>query len=157
MSLLASYRAGLLFTLLALVSPAQDYRGRIQGTVRDTSDAVIAGAAVTLHNANTGISTARKTNETGHYIFDLVEPGSYSVTMENPGFAKFVQETVPLGARGDITVDAMLKPGDTRETITVAAEGDMANLRPATGVDQALDARFSMETGDDDRFNDRIG
>src|SRR6476660_6110747 len=77
MSLLASYRAGLLFTLLALVSPAQDYRGRIQGTVRDTSDAVIAGATVTLHNANTGISTARKTNETGHYIFDLVEPGSY--------------------------------------------------------------------------------
>ena len=45
MSLLGSYRAGLLFTLLAAVSPAQDYRGRIQGTVRDTSDAVIAGAS----------------------------------------------------------------------------------------------------------------
>ena len=116
MSLLASYRAGLLFTLLAVVSPSQDYRGRIQGTVRDTSDAVIAGASVTLHNVNTGISTLRKTNETGHYIFDLVEPGSYSVTIENPGFTKFVQGTVPLGARGDMTVDATLKTGDTRET-----------------------------------------
>ena len=42
MSFLASYRAGLLLTLLAAASPAQDYRGRIQGTVRDTSDAVIA-------------------------------------------------------------------------------------------------------------------
>ena len=141
MSLPASYRAGLLFALLALVSPAQDYRGRIQGTVRDTSDAVIAGASITLHNVNTGISTVRKTNEIGHYIFDLAEPGTYSVTIENPGFTKFVQETVPLGARGDITVDATLKTGDTRETVTVAAEASQVQFTTSkleTSVDTKL-------------------
>ena len=84
---------------------------------------MIAGANVTLRNVNTGIAAVRKTNETGHYIFDLVEPGSYSVTVETPGFTKFVQENVPLAARGDITVDAMLKTGDVRETVTVVRGG----------------------------------
>src|SRR5215831_12730725 len=114
--------------LLVLVSTCaaslfgQDYRGRIQGTVRDSSDAVIAGATVTLQNINTGIVTVRPANETGHYIFDLVEPGTYSITVESPGFAKFLQPNIPLAARGDITVDAVLKAGDVREVVTVSAE-----------------------------------
>src|SRR5258708_1647784 len=87
-----------LFTLLATVCQSKDYRGRIQGLVRDSSSAVIAGATVTLNNVNTGISTVRKTNETGHYIFDLVEPGSYRVTIATPAFTSYVQENVPLAA-----------------------------------------------------------
>src|SRR5437763_17044033 len=98
-----------LLTLLALVLSAQDYRGRIQGVVRDASNAVVAGANVTLSNINTGISTDRKTNETGHYIFDLVEPGSYQIIVETPGCSKFVQENVQHAAHGDITGDAILK------------------------------------------------
>jgi Carboxypeptidase regulatory-like domain len=117
-----------LFTLFAAVLSAQDYRGRIQGTVRDSSDAVIAGATVTLHNLNTGVAAVRKANETGHYIFDLVEPGAYSVTIEIPGFAKFVQGNVPLASRGDITVDATLKAGDVRETVTVTAEASQVQF-----------------------------
>jgi hypothetical protein len=89
---------------------------------------VIAGATVTLHNINTGISTVRSSNETGHYIFDLVEPGSYSVTVESAGFAKFLQEKVPLGSHGDITVDAPLKTGDIREIVTVAAEASQVQF-----------------------------
>jgi hypothetical protein len=52
-----------------------------------------------------------------------------------------VQETVPLGARGDITVDAMLKPGDTRETVTVAAEASKVQFTTSkleTSVDTKL-------------------
>ena len=30
----------------------------------------------------------------------------YRITVEQPGFSKFVQENVPLAARGDVTVDA---------------------------------------------------
>jgi hypothetical protein len=115
-------------TLLAAVMPAQDYRGRIQGTVRDTTDAVIAGATVTLRNINTGISVIHRTNETGIYIFDLVEPGSYSITVETAGFTRFVQENVPLAARGDITVNAILKTGDVREVVTVSAEASQVQF-----------------------------
>jgi hypothetical protein len=130
-----------LFTLLAAVLSGQDYRGRIQGLVTDSSSAVIAGATVTLHNVKTGVSSIRKTNETGHYIFDLVEPGAYRVTIETPGFSRYVQENVPLASHGDITVDASLKTGDVRETVTVAAEASrvqFATSKLETTVDTKL-------------------
>jgi len=145
--------------MTAAVLPAQDYRGRIQGNVRDSSDAVVVGADVTLLNVNTGIATARKTNETGHYIFDLVEPGSYRVTVETPGFSKFVQENVPLAARGDLTVDAMLKTGDVRETVTVAGEASQVQFttsklettvdtKIAQGIPQLYRSPFVLATLD---------
>src|SRR5690349_18324757 len=147
------------FTLLAAVSSAQDYRGRIQGLVRDSSSAVIAGATVTLNNVNTGISTVRKTNETGHYIFDLVEPGSYRITIETPGFSRYVQENVPLAAHGDITVDATLKTGDVRETVTVSAEASQVQFstsklettvdtKIAQGIPQLYRSPFVLATLD---------
>jgi hypothetical protein len=116
---------GVLFLSAALLAAnafAQEFRGRIQGTVTDTSQASIAGANVTIVNAGTGVVTNRQTNETGHYLFDLVEPGTYAVAIEFPGFSRFVQESVLLQQRADVTVDATLKAGDLKETVTVTAE-----------------------------------
>jgi len=116
---------GILFLSAALLAAnvfAQEFRGRIQGTVTDTSQASIAGATVIIVNAGTGVATNRQTNETGHYLFDLVEPGTYSVAIEFTGFSRFVQENVLLQQRGDVTVNATLKAGDLKETVTVTAE-----------------------------------
>ncbi len=148
-----------LLTLVSVVLMAQEYRGRIQGTVTDTSQAVIPGATVTLHNINNGVSTVRTTSGAGTYLFDLVDPGSYSVTIEAPGFAKFIQENVPMGARGDITVDAMLKTGDVRDTVTVAAEASQVQLttskletsvesKIAEGIPQLYRSPFVLATLD---------
>src|SRR5258708_25030424 len=85
--------------VLALLSGAlfaQEYRGRIQGTVTDATQAVIPGATVNLLNVNTGVKAMRQSNESGHYLFDLVEPGAYTLTVEASGFGKFVQENVTL-------------------------------------------------------------
>ena len=109
-----------LLALLSVASYGQEYRGRVQGLVTDPSQAVVAGAKVTLLNVNTGVSASRESNETGHYLFDLVEPGTYSVTVELTGFNKYVQENVTVPSRGDVTVNATLKPGDVQETITVS-------------------------------------
>ena len=111
------WRSILFVTLLTGLLRGQEYRGRVQGTVKDTTEAVIPGATVVLRNLNTGIFASQTTNSTGHYIFDLVEPGYYSITVESAGFSKFVQENVPMGARADITVDAGSKTGDVRETV----------------------------------------
>ena len=56
---------------------AQEYRGRVQGSVTDSTQAVVAGASVTLANVQTGVSSTRKTSDSGRYIFDLVLPGTY--------------------------------------------------------------------------------
>ncbi len=46
---------------------AQDYRGKVQGTVADANDAVIAGAQVVLHNNQTGVDVTRQSNDEGNY------------------------------------------------------------------------------------------
>ncbi len=107
---------------------AQEYRGRIQGTITDPSQAVIAGATVTLSNVNTGINTVRSTNDSGHYLFDLVEPGTYRITVEATGFSKSVQENISLATHGDVTVDVTLHPGDVQQTVTVSAEANQVEF-----------------------------
>ncbi|MDQ6663075.1 MAG: carboxypeptidase-like regulatory domain-containing protein, partial [Acidobacteriota bacterium] len=104
---------------LVITATAQDYRGRIEGIVTDQTKSVIADAAVTLLNVNTGIKTVRKTSDTGLYLFDLVDPGTYSVTIEATGFGVFVQENIVVQTRGDVTVNATLTPGAVRQNITV--------------------------------------
>ena len=101
-----------IFLLGCQVSSAQDYRAKVQGVVTDTSQAVVIGARVTLHNDNTGVDAAKTTNEGGHYGFDFVDPGTYTVTVEQPGFTKFVQRSVLVQVRGDVTVNAALTVGE---------------------------------------------
>ena len=110
--------AGLLLLFAATVA-AQDYRGRIQGLVTDQSKAAIVGSNVTLLNVNTGVKVVRQTSDTGLYLFDLVDPGTYSVTIESPGFNRFIQENIVVQTRGDITVNATLTPGAVQQSITV--------------------------------------
>jgi hypothetical protein len=81
-------RAQILALLLLFtsgVATAQEYRGRIQGVVTDSSGAVIVAASVTLLNVNTNATVMRQTDEGGKYLFDLVEPGAYTVTIEAEG------------------------------------------------------------------------
>jgi hypothetical protein len=131
----------LLACALTLSLQAQEYRGRIQGAVMDSTQAAVAGATVTLANIETGVSSTRETDERGRYLFDLVLPGTYSVTVQLQGFQRFIQEKIVLQSRGDITVDAVLRPGDVREAITVtdvAASVQFNTSKLETTVDSAL-------------------
>lgn len=109
--------------LLCTVASAwsQDSRGKVQGRVIDATDAVIVGAAVTLLNDNTGVSATTQSKPNGQYLFDFVIPGTYTVTVEIAGFNKFVQKNILVQARADVTVDARLQTGSTRESVTVEA------------------------------------
>ena len=74
-----------LFAFVVMSAFAQDYRAKIQGIVTDSSDASVAGAKVTIRNVNTGIAATRETGANGAYLFDNVEPGTYSVSAEFAG------------------------------------------------------------------------
>ena len=113
---------GFFATLILAVSlPAQETRGRVQGNVRDPSGAVVAGANVTLTNDDTGVSAVKSTNETGHYLFDMVVPGHYTITVAAAGFKAFVQKNILVEVGGDITVDAAISVGNASDSVTVEA------------------------------------
>jgi len=98
---------------------AQDSRAQVQGLVTDSSKAAVVGATVSLVNINTNVKTVKITNETGLYRFDFIDPGTYTLTVESPGFNRFSRETFEVQARGDVTVDAVLTAGSVQETVTV--------------------------------------
>ncbi|MFN3322977.1 MAG: carboxypeptidase regulatory-like domain-containing protein [Bryobacteraceae bacterium] len=107
--------------LFAVAAMAQDTRAKVQGLVTDSTNAAVVGATVTLRNENTGVQTVLRTSQVGQYLFDFVIPGNYSVTVELDGFKQFVQRNILVQARGDVTVNAVLEIGSTRETVTVEA------------------------------------
>ena len=99
---------------------AQDYRAKVQGTVTDETQGAVVGAKITLTNVNTGVATVKQSGASGQYVFDLVEPGTYSVAVEQPGFSKFLQENVLVQVRADITVNPVLAVGNVSEQVTVS-------------------------------------
>ena len=119
----SKYWSGIAVTafLLLVVSVVvgQDYRAKIQGNVTDENGAAVPGARVVLRNTQTNVEVTRQSNDDGHYIFDFVEPGQYTVVIEQSGFKKAVQENVMVRNRADITVDLQLSVGGVQETVTV--------------------------------------
>lgn len=111
---------------------AQDYRARVQGTVTDSTEAVVAGARVTLRNVDKGIEVARETNTNGQFLFDFVDPGSYVLTAELAGFNKFTQQGITVQTRGDVTVNPVLRPGNLVETVSVSSQAVEVQFNTST-------------------------
>src|SRR5713226_6446119 len=72
----------------------QEIFGKILGTVTDPKGAVISGAKVTITNQNTGVSATLPTDDRGDYNFTRVQPGVYTIRVENAGFRTIVQTGV---------------------------------------------------------------
>src|SRR5690349_24933998 len=87
--------ASLVF-IFAIPSGAQVASGSIVGSVRDASGAVVIGATVTVRNTETGIAHVVKSNTEGQHVVTLLQPGTYSVTVERQGFKKAVQPAFKL-------------------------------------------------------------
>jgi protocatechuate 3,4-dioxygenase beta subunit len=58
----------------------------INGVVTDEQGAAIPGVAVTLRNAETGVTRVSATEADGRYRFPALAPGRYSVRAELSGF-----------------------------------------------------------------------
>jgi hypothetical protein len=117
-----SVRSILCLALLAAGAVyAQDTRAKVQGVIKDSTQAIIVGAQIVLSNDNTGVQTVEHSSTAGQYLFDFVLPGNYTLTVETPGFRKFVQKNILVQSRGDVTVDAVLEVGSIGESITIDA------------------------------------
>ena len=128
---------------LMLATPAlgQEYRGRVQGSLTDETQLAVPGAQVTLRNDATGVTVTRTTGPEGRYLFDYVDPGTYTLTAELSGFATVVQRNVLVQARGDVTADVTMKVAGLAETVTVDAQPVAIQFNTST-KDLTLDQRL---------------
>src|SRR6266404_480966 len=93
------------FLLVATNGFAQS---RITGTASDASGALIPGVSVTATNTQTGVVTTVLSNESGAYNFASLQPGSYKVNAELPGFQTQTYDNVTLGTSDQIRLNFTL-------------------------------------------------
>lgn len=117
-----SHKFGLFIAVVLLtgtISSAQEFRGRVQGAISDVTGAIVPGVTLTLTNTGTNVETSRTTNAQGRYVFDYVDPGTYTLVAELSGFKKSIQQNILVQQRGDLTVDLKLEMGAVSDSITV--------------------------------------
>jgi len=108
-------------TFLASSSFGQAVSGNIIGTVTDPSGAAVGGAGINIINTGTSVSVQTTTNESGNYTAANLPTGSYTITVTQPGFQKFVQQNVRVDVSQSIRVDASLQVGQATQEVTVTA------------------------------------
>lgn len=69
--------------------------GTLVGTVTDTSGAVIASARVSVVHTETSFSSQVVTSAEGSYYVPYLAPGTYRITVESPGFKRYVRDNFP--------------------------------------------------------------
>ena len=100
---------------------AQEVRASITGVVSDPSGAPIPGAKVTITNVGRNTTVATDTNDSGAYITPLLEPGTYTVTVERSGFKRSQQQNIELQTLDRVRVDIQLEIGSLTESVSVNA------------------------------------
>jgi hypothetical protein len=111
----------LLLTFSAHDLSAQAITAKVVGTVTDASGAAVPGAGVTIQNVQTNQSRSTKANDVGNYEFSFLSIGSYTLTVEAPGFQK--SEVTPFQLSVDQTarVNVQLTVGEVSERVSVEA------------------------------------
>lgn len=125
--------------------------GNIQGTVRDSTGAVVPQAKVSIVHTPTGRQYATTTNEVGFYLFPSVQRGPYQMQTEASGMETWKGELVLMVGQ-TAEVDHVLNVAITTTAITVAGDvtplitttsATLGNVLERARLDQLpLDGRF---------------
>lgn len=105
----------------------QGVTGRIQGTVHDPTNAVVAGAQVNLTNQATGYKVTVPTNQSGEYLASNLPPGKYTVSVTAAGFKVAENTDVVVIVDSLSTVDFSLQVGSHAETVQVSSAAQIVD------------------------------
>src|SRR5882762_7729547 len=91
----------------------------IDGTVVDTSGAVLPGVDVEIRNVDTNLTRTMTTDRNGRFVALQLPPGTYTVTLKLSGFATVVQQDVLASVGDTVRLNPAMKVSGVAETVTV--------------------------------------
>ncbi len=133
-----------LMAALAISVPALGQTfGEITGEIKDSSGAVVAGAAVTATNKATNATRTVTSNAAGVYSVPSLPPGAYSLKVEMQGF-RAVTRDIELQVQQTARIDVTLQVGTVTEVVEVSAGAALLTTENAT-VGTVIDNRRIVE------------
>ena len=111
-------------------------KGMIGGSVTDVNGAAVPGAKIAV-TGQTGERTGT-TNEAGNFRIENLEPGVYTVRVEQAGFRAAVANNVTVNVGRESTLNLKLEPGEVTATVDVTASAGGGIDQQSTSTGQNL-------------------
>jgi hypothetical protein len=138
--------SSLLCSLLSFAIFAQTAgTSRVTGVIQDPNGAILPGAKVTLTNEGTNISFTATTTSAGVYVFDGVQLGVYTITVEKEGFKKFVSKGNTLTVGQPLTINANLTVGQAQDSVEVTASYERVQTSTSGNLGATVDNKTLVE------------
>ncbi len=131
--------------LLSITAGAQTGTSRVTGLVQDVNGAVIPGASVTLTNEATNATFKGTTTSAGVYVFDGMQLGTYTITIEMQGFKKFVSKGNILTVGVPLTVNVELAVGATEDVVEVSASFERVQTSTSGNLGATVDNKTLVD------------
>jgi hypothetical protein len=132
--------ACVLLALSASAGLGQSNLSSITGIITDPQGAIVPEATVTATNVATGLVTSTKSNSAGIYLLTSLPLGTYTLSVEHPGFDKYVHERIAVDAGQQRGLDIALKIGGIQEEVRVSGEAPLIQDRTSS-VDTIIEPK----------------
>ncbi|HSL55582.1 MAG TPA: carboxypeptidase regulatory-like domain-containing protein [Pyrinomonadaceae bacterium] len=123
------------------VANGQGTASRVTGTVVDEKGSVVPGAIVTLTNEATQVSLTTNTGNGGTYVFDSIQAGKYTVSVEKQGFKKAVSVGNTANVNQPVTVDFTLEVGALAETVQILSSAEAVQTSSSGNFGNTVETR----------------
>jgi len=135
--LFAAWLIGLFFA----ATNAFAQSGTVSGTVADASGALIPGVTIIAANTQTGVMTTVVSNESGAYTFASLQPGTYKISAELPGFQTAAYDNVVLGTAERLRFNFSLKVGGVAQSVEVSVDAQALLTTTSSSIGEVLSDR----------------
>lgn len=114
--------------LLLVAASVFAQNAQVIGTVKDQTGGIMPGVTVTAKNNANGLTRTEVTDAQGAYRLVALPPGTYTLTVEIPGFTSQTLGNVALEIDQTATLDFALKPATVAENVTVTGGAPIVDV-----------------------------
>ena len=128
------FALGLMIAFAAGAAFGQGTAGNLNGTVADSTGALIPGATITIANPVSGYTRSAVSDTSGKFQFHNIPFNTYRLTVTYAGFQSF-SKSVLVNSSVALTVAVPLQVATSDQSITVEAPPDLVESDPTAHVD----------------------
>jgi hypothetical protein len=138
---LGSITSAIVVSVFVSALSGQTTFGSFVGTVHDPANAVVPKCLITLTNMGTSAVRSVQTDNNGNYVLVNVEPGTYQIVMQSPGFQELIAKDLELTARQTVRVDGSLIVAAQAQSVQVNATAETAISTDVSNIAETKSGR----------------